>query len=146
MGPKESWSQQLIFLTASSSPCIVQRHVCDEDVMRMHQSVVASMKLRGTCKRHALDACSPRDFGSAFPASIFPGLLRRLARTGATAFISPAHGRCTLPSTIHLISPLNVNHVLVGLASDCATPLLWYSHRVLSLLRVYVCHLRVQET
>ena len=53
---------------------MVQRHVYDEEVMRIHQSVPVTVKLKGTCKRHALDACSPRDFGGAFSASIFPGL------------------------------------------------------------------------
>ena len=53
-----------------------------------------------------------------------------------------------LHTTIYLVQYplLNGNHVLAALAIHCPAPLLWHSHRLLSLLRNYVCHLRVQET
>lgn len=39
-----------------------------------------------------------------------------------------------------------VDHVVVALAIHCTASLLWHSHRVLTLYRIYLCRLCVQET
>ncbi len=51
-----------------------------------------------------------------------------------------------LRSTIYLIYPLNVNHVLDAVTNHRTASILWNSHRFLSLIRNDVCHVRVQET
>ena len=106
--------------------------VASDDIARVHVRRL----------RHAPDARLARDFGTAVASlqpqqySRFPGKEDTLVRP--TLFLSQR--------TVAAPYLYPLNHVMVAFTIHGAASLLRHPHRLLSLYRIYFCHLCVQET